>query len=154
VKKLLLIVVVVALALTVIVPLAAAKPGGGNKHGHFKFNAVGKVTTALDTTTATETSAGTMVIMVKAGTRTVRPKRTDITFDVATDVKVWLLTEDGAVAKTIDAVAAGDWVKVRGTVTVVKDASGKVVSRTYAIKNLKYKDLTPEEVTPPVTPTP
>lgn len=152
-KRLLLIVVVVALALTVIAPLAAAKPGGGNKHGHFKFNAVGKVTTALDATAATDATAGTLVIMVKGGTQTVRPKRSDITFDVATGAKVWLLTEDGAAASTIDAVAAGDWVKVRGTVTVVKDANGKVVSRTYVIKNLKYKEPA-EAVTPPATPTP
>ena len=151
-KKLLLVVVVAALALTLVpLALAGAPGGGGWKHGHAKFNLVGKVV-SVDTTTAGETSAGTIVIHVKAGTKTVRGLcGTDASFVVAADAEVWTLTDDGAVAKTLADVAAGDKVKVRGGITKVDNGDG-TPTLTYTIKNLKYHDLTPDEVTPPAQP--
>jgi hypothetical protein len=151
VKKLLLVVVVVVLALAVVAPLAAAKPGGGYKHGHYKFNVVGKL--AADPTAATDTTAASLLITVKGGSHIKGLKRTDATFYVAADARIVQLTGDGQVVKLLTDIAKGDWVKARGTLTVTKDDAGNVV-RTYTIKNLKYKDLTPDEVTPPVTPTP
>jgi hypothetical protein len=152
VKKLILVVVVVALALTLVpLALAGAPGGGGWKHGHAKFNLVGKVV-SVDTSTASETAAGTIVIHVKAGTKTVRVlRRTDASFVVAADAKVWMLTDDGAVAKTLADVAAGDKVKVRGVITKVDNGDG-TTTLTYTIRNLKYRDLTPDEVTPPAQP--
>ncbi len=140
-KKLFLVVVVVALALT-LVPLALAAPGGGWKHGHAKFNLVGKVV-SVDTSTGGETSAGTIVIHVKAGTKTVRGlRRTDASFVVAADAKVWLLGKRHAVAETLADVAAGDTVKARGVITKVDNGDG-TTTLTYTIRNLKYHDLTP-----------
>jgi hypothetical protein len=149
VKRLLLVVVVVALALTVIAPLAAAKPGGGNRHGHYKFNVVGKL--AADPTAATDTAAASLLITVKGGSHVKGLKKTDATFSIAADARIVQLTDDGQVVKLLTDIVKGDWVKARGTLTVTKDAAGNVV-RTYTIKNLKYKDLTPDEVTPPAQP--
>ena len=151
-KKLLLVVVVAALALTLVpLALAGAPGGGGWKHGHAKLNLVGKVV-SVDATTASETSAGTIVIHVKAGTKTVRGLRgTDASFTVAADAGVRMLTDDGAVAKTLTDLAAGDKVKARGVITRVDNGDG-TTTVTYTIKNLKYHDLTPDEVTPPAQP--
>ena len=55
-KKLLLVVVVAALALRSCRWRSPAPGGGGWKHGHAKFNLVGKVV-SVDTSTATETTA-------------------------------------------------------------------------------------------------
>jgi hypothetical protein len=153
VKKLLLVVVVVALALTLVpLALAGAPGGGGWKHGHAKFNLVGKVL-SVDTSTASETTAGTIVIHFRAGTKTVRVLRCkeNASFVVAAGARVWMLTDDGAVAKTLADVAAGDRVKARGVITKVDNGNG-TTTFTYTIKNLKYHDLTPDEVTPPAQP--
>ena len=93
-KKLLLIVVVVALALTVIAPLAAAEPGGGNRHGHSKFNAGRQGARPSIATAATDTTAASL----RHHGQGRQPHRaassgTDATFDVAADAKIWLLTE-------------------------------------------------------------
>jgi hypothetical protein len=152
VKKLLLVVVVAALALTLVpLALAGAPGGGGWKNGHAKFNLVGKVV-SVDTSTASETTAGTIVIHVKAGTKTVRGlRRTDASFVVAADAKVWLLGKRHATAGMLADVAEGDWVKARGVITKVDNGDG-TTTVTYTIRNLKYRDLTPDEVTPPAQP--
>ena len=148
-KKLLLVVVVAALALTLVpLALAGAPGGGGWKHGHAKFNLVGKVV-SVDATTASETSAGTMMIItVKGGTNIKGLRKTDAPFTVATDAKVWLLTEDGAIAGRSPRSPRRQG-KARGVITGRQGRRTTTV--TYTIKNLKYKDLTPDEVTPPVT---
>jgi hypothetical protein len=158
VKKVLLIVVVAALALT-LVPLAiAGAPGGGGwKHGKAKFNLVGSVVAppeavdpagdpaidpvAADVVEPAEPVASTIFIKVKAGTKSIRAFRGKVAEFMAADARVWLLTGDGAVAKTPDDVEPGDWVKARGT---IKDG-------VLTIKTLKYRDLTPveEETAPP-----
>jgi hypothetical protein len=143
VKRLLLVVVVVALALTVIAPLAAAKPGGDNKHGHYRFNVVGKL--------AADPTAASLLITVKGGSHIRGLKKTDATFYVAADARIVQLTDDGQAVKMLTDIVKGDWVKARGTLTVTTDDAGNVV-RTYTIKSLKYKDLTPDEVTPPAQP--
>jgi hypothetical protein len=145
VKKLLLVVAVAALALT-LVPLAVAgAPGGGGwKHakGKAKFNLVGTVV-AVD-------AADAVTIKVKAGTKTIRSlRRTEAPFTLAANAKVWLLTEDGAVAKTLADVAPGDKVKARGVIVKTKDAVTGEVAVSYVIKCLKYRDMTPDEVAPP-----
>jgi hypothetical protein len=149
VKRLFLIVAVAALALMVVAPLAAAKPGGGNKHGHYKFNVVGKL--SADPTAATDTALASLLIKVKGGSHIKGLLKSDATFYVAGDATIVLLTDDGQVVKQLSDIFKGDWVKARGTLVVTKDDAGKVV-RTYTIKHLKYKDLTPDETTAPVTP--
>jgi len=153
VKKLLLIIVVAALALT-LAPLALAGAGGGGglKHGNAKFNLVGAVVDpGIDMT------LGTLTIKVKAGTKTVRALvRSDGPATIAVDpeAKIWLLTDDGAEAKTLADIAVGDKVKARGTIARVPDGTGGVTT-VYTIKNLKYHDLTPDVVPPAdVTPPP
>jgi len=144
VKRLLLIVVVAALALT-LAPLAVAGGPGGWKHGHLKFNLIGSVT-AVAVAPAPDPAApdagpvalSTITIKVKAGSHIKGIKRTEKTFDVAADAKVWQLTEDGAVAMTLADVAAGDRVKVRGKITKAEDGS-----KVYTITSIKYRDLTP-----------
>jgi hypothetical protein len=145
-KKLLLIVAVAGLALA-IVPLAAAKPGHtGWKHGHAKFNLVGKVV-SVDTSTASDASAGTVVIHVKAGTKTVRLLRgTDTSFVVSSKAKVRRLARHHSVAKTLADLSAGDWVKVRGTIAKVDNGDG-TSTLSCTITNLKYRDLTPDSGT-------
>ncbi len=145
-KKLLLIVVVAALALTLVpLALAGAPGGGGWKHGKAKFNLVGRVAEP-----GADATLGTLTIKVKAGTKTVRALvRSDTPATIAVDpgAKIWLLTDDGAVAKTLADIAVGDKVKARGTIAKVADGNG-VITLVYTIKNLKYRDLTPD-VTPP-----
>ena len=144
-KKLLLIVVVAALALT-LVPLAVAGgPGGGSKNGHGKFNLVGDVTDVAVAATpdpadpnAGPAALSTITIKVKAGSHIKGIKRTEKTFNVAADAKVWQLTADGAVPMTLGDVAAGDRVKVKGKITTAEDGS-----KVYTITSIKYRDLTP-----------
>jgi hypothetical protein len=161
VKKVLLIVVVAALALT-LVPLAiAGAPGGGGwKHGKAKFNLVGKVVVApedvtpavdpaidaaaADVVEPVEPVVSTIFIEVKAGTKSIRAFRGKVAEFMAADARVWLLTGDGAVPKTLADIEPGDRVKARGT---IKDG-------VFTIKTLKYRDLTPEEDTAPVEPSP
>jgi len=146
VKKLLLIVVVAALALT-LAPLAlAGGPGhGGRKHGKAKFNLVGVVVTkSVADTTADPAAISTITIKVKAGTKTVRAFRgKEATMNVAPGAKVWMLTRDGAVAKTLADVPDGAGVKVRGTIDRTDPANP-----VFTIKNLKYHEVV-TEVTPP-----
>ncbi len=143
-KRLIPFVLVIAVVLAVVPLAAGGKPGGGGwAHGKAKFNLVGTVTAV---SVADPASVSTITIKVKAGTKTIRGLRgLKWTFNVADDAPVWLLTEDGRVAMTLGDVAAGDKVKARGTITRVGD------DLVYTIKNLKYHDLTPDEVTPPVT---
>jgi hypothetical protein len=149
VKRLFLIVAVAALALTVVAPLAAAKPGG-NKHGHFKFNVVGKL--VADPTPAVDGTAAYLVVKVKGGSHIKGLDKAGATFYVAADASIVQLTADGAVAgKSLTDLAMGDWVKARGTLIVNKDDPKNVI-RTYTIKHLKFKDLTPDEATPPAQP--
>jgi hypothetical protein len=146
VKRLLLIVVVAALALT-LAPLAVAggAGGGGAKHGHAKFNAVGMVTAVAPADTTVDPSAvSTITIKVKAGSHIKGLKRTEVVFTMAASAKVWQLTKDGAVAKALADVAAGDRVKIRGTIAKAQDGA-----KAYTITSLRYRDLTPD-----VTPTP
>jgi hypothetical protein len=148
VKKLLLIVVVAALALT-LAPLAlAGGPGhGGWKHGKAKFNLVGVVVTkSVADTTVDPAALSTITIKVKAGTKTVRACRgKEATMNVAPGAKVWMLTRDGAVAKTLADVPDGARVKVRGTIDRTDPANP-----VFTIKNLKYHEVV-TEVTPPPT---
>ncbi len=133
-KKPLLIVVVAALALT-LVPLAIAGGSGhGKRHGHAKFNLVGNVTAV---TVATDGAASTITIKVKAGSHIKGIKRgAEEPFAVDANAKVRQLTADGAVAAALGDLAAGDRVKVKGTI----DLGSKV----YTITSIKYRDLTPE----------
>jgi hypothetical protein len=165
VKNVLLIVVVAALALT-LVPLAmAGAPGGGGwKHGKATFNLVGSVVAPDVVDPAVEPAVdpavdpdadpvvvSTITIKVKAGTKTLRVLRGEVADFMAADARVWLLTGDGAVGKTLADIAPGDWVKARGTITKAVDGKG-VTSLDYTIKTLKYRDLTPpveEPTTPP-----
>jgi len=161
-KKALLIVVVAALALT-LVPLAIAggHGGGGWKHGKAKFNLVGVVAPdvvdpAVDPVVTDVPDpvdpvvVSTIAVKVKAGTKSIRRLRGEVaTFIMAADARVWLLSGDGAVAKTLADIEPGDWVKARGTVKKVDDGAGGVTLEC-TIKTLKYRDLTPaEETTPP-----
>jgi hypothetical protein len=144
VKRLLLIVAVAALALT-LVPLAVAGgPGGGWKHGHAKFNLVGNVTAVAVADPADPAAVSTITVKVKAGSHIKGLRGTEKAFDVAAGAKVWQLTPDGAVAMTLGDVAAGDRVKVKGKISKAEDGS-----RVYTITSIKYRDRTPEEVTPP-----
>jgi hypothetical protein len=147
VKKAPLFVVITALALT-LVPLALAggQGGGGWKHGHAKFEAVGRATAVA--VAADPAAVSTFTVKVRAGSHIKGLKGTEKTFDVAAGAKVWQLTGDGRVARTLAAVAAGDWVKVAGTITKVDDGSGGKTS-VYTITSVKFKDLTPDEATPP-----
>ena len=146
-KKLMLIVVVAALALT-LVPLAlAGGPGGGGwKHGHAKFNLVGKVmaVTPADMTDPEAPVAATITVKVKAGSHIKGMKRTDAMFVVAADVPVWQLTEDGKVESSVDKLAEGDKVMVKGKITKAEDGS-----KVYTVTSIKYLDRTPD-----VEPTP
>jgi hypothetical protein len=141
VKRLLLIVVVAALALTLVpLALAGAPGGGGWKHGKAKFNLVGIVAEP-----GADATLGTLTIKVKAGTKTVRALvRSEVPATIAVDpgAKIWLLAEDGAVAKTLADIAVGDKVKARGTIVRVAAGNG-VITSVYTIKNLKYHVLTP-----------
>lgn len=148
-KKVLLIVVVAALALT-LVPLAIAggHGGGGHKYGKYKFNLVGSVVApevvdpavdpatdpvAADVVDPVAPVVSTITIKVKAGTKTIRAFRGKVAEFMAADARVWLLTEDGALVKTLADIEPGDWVKARGTIK----------QGEYTIKTLKYRDLTP-----------
>ena len=151
-KRLLLIVIVVALALT-LVPLAlAGGPGGGWKHGHAKFNLVGKVmaVSLADISVPEAPVAATLTVKVKAGSHIKGMKGTDTTFTLTDGVKVWQLTEDGKVESSLDKLAAGDKVLLKGTITKVGD------TRTYTVTSIRYLDRTPdveptqEPSTPPV----
>lgn len=144
-KKLLLIAVVAALALT-LVPLAiAAGPGHGWKHGKAKFNLVGKViSVSVADTTVDPAAVSTITIKVKAGTKTVRAFRgKEATMNVAADAKIWMLTEEGRVAKTLADVPADAKVKVRGIIDRTDP-----VNPVFTVKNLKYHEVV-TEVTPP-----
>jgi hypothetical protein len=146
VKKLLLIGVVAALALTLApLALAGAPGGGGWKHGKAKFHLVGVVVTKSVADTAFDPAAiSTITIKVKAGTKTVRAFRgTEATMNVAAGAKIWMLTGDGAVAKTLADVPDGAKVKVRGTIDRTDPANP-----VFTIKNLKYREVV-TEVTPP-----
>lgn len=142
-RKLVLIAVVAVLALT-LVPLAVAGgPGGGWKHGHAKFNLVGKVTAVSVADPAVDPAAlSTLTIKVQGGSHIKGLKRTETTFTVAASAKVWQLTGDGAVASELGKIAAGDKVKVKG-VTKVEDGS-----RVYTITSVKYLDRTPDPLPP------
>jgi hypothetical protein len=146
VKRLLLIIVVTALALTLApLALAGAPGGGGWKHGHAKFNAVGVVKAVSQADTTVDPSAvSTITVAVKAGSHIKGLKRTEVVFALAADARVWRLTRDGAVAMALADVAAGDRVKVRGAI-----AKGEDGAKVYTITSLKYRDLTPDaEPTP------
>ncbi len=164
-KKVLLITVVAALALT-LVPLAIAggHGGGGWKHGKAKFNLVGSVVApevddpAVDPAVAPvavdpiePVDPSTITIRVKAGSHIKGLPGTEKMFDVADGAKVWQLTGDGAVARTLADIEPGDWVKARGTVKKVADGKGGTTLEC-TIKTLKYRDRTPpvEETAPPV----
>jgi hypothetical protein len=160
VKKVLLIVVVAALALT-LVPLAiAGAPGGGGwHHGKAKFNLVGSVAAPDVADPAVEPAVdpvadpavvSTITISVKAGTKSIRVLRGTVTEFMAADARVWLLTGDGAVERTLADIEPGDWVKARGTIAKVDDGEGGTAFE-YTIRTLKYRDLTPavEETAPP-----
>jgi hypothetical protein len=148
-KKALLIVVVAALALT-LVPLAIAggHGGGGWKHGKAKFNLVGAVTavTLADTTNPEAVVAAAITVKVKAGShiKGLRPKGTEHAFAVADGAKIWQLTEDGKVESSLDKLAAGDKVMLRGTIAKAEDGS-----KVYTVIAIKYLDRTPD-----VEPTP
>jgi hypothetical protein len=137
VKKLLLVAVVVALTLT-LAPLAGAgKPGGGWKHGKAKFNLVGTVV-AVDAA-ATDTTAGTVTVKVKAGTKTVRAFRgKEAVMNVALTAKVRLLTDDGAVAIALADVPPGGKVIVRGVIDRTDPAAP-----VFTVKHLKVKAPAP-----------
>jgi hypothetical protein len=146
VKRLILIVVVAALALT-LVPLAVAGgPGGGFKHGHAKFNLVGKViaVTPADTSVPEAPVAATLTVKVRAGSHIKGLRGTETAFTVAEGAKVWQLTGDGKVESSLDKLAAGDKVMVKGKISKAADGS-----KVYTITSVKYLDCTPEEVTPP-----
>ena len=151
-KKALLIVVVAALALT-LVPLAIAggHGGGGWKHGKAKFNLVGTVTavTLADTTNPEALVAAAITVEVKAGSHIKGLKGTKTAFAVADGAKVWQLTEDGRVESSLDKLAAGDKVKLKGTIAKAEDGS-----KLYTVTSIKYLDRTPDvEPTPePSTP--
>jgi hypothetical protein len=146
VKKLLLIAVVAALALTLVpLAIAGASGHGGWKHGKAKFNLVGTVVTqtAADPE-AVPATAATITIKVKAGTKTVRAFRgKEAVMKVASDAKVWMLTEDGRVAKTLADVPELAKVKVRGIIDR-KDPANPV----FTVKDLKYR--APVEAPQPV----
>jgi hypothetical protein len=152
VKRLILILVVVALTLTLVpLALAGAPGGGGWKHGHAKFNAVGKVTAvAVADTTEDPAAVSTITIKVqggshlKVGKHVKAMKKVVKPFNVAADAKVWQLTDDGAVAATLGDISAGDKVKVSGTVVSVKDEATGAVTTTFTITKLKYLDRTPD----------
>jgi len=139
VKRLLLIAAVAALALT-LVPLAVAgAPGGGWKHGKAKFNLVGTVV-AVDAN-ATDTTAGTVTVKVKAGTRTVRAFRgKEATMTVLLSAKVRLLTGDGAVAITLAEVPVNGKVKVRGIIDRTDPAAP-----VFIVKDLKVRAPAPAD---------
>jgi hypothetical protein len=148
-KKLLLAVVVAALAFALVPAALAGKPAGkpATKHGHVKFELVGKATAVTVADTVADPAAvSTLTIKVKAGSHIKGLKGKETVFNLAADAKVWLLTDDGRVAKTLADVAAGDRVKVKGT--IAKADEGKTL--VYTATNLRFKDLTPVEVTPPV----
>lgn len=144
-KRLLLIVAVAALALT-LVPLAVAGGSGhgGWKHGKAKFNLVGIVVDkSLADTESDQAAVSTITIKVKAGTKTVRAFRgKEATMNVAADAKVWMLTADGAVARTLADVPNDARVKVRGII----DRRGD--SPVFTVKNLKFHGQV-TEVPPP-----
>jgi hypothetical protein len=152
VKRTLLIVVVAALALT-LVPLAVAggHGGGGWKHGKAKFNLVGTVTavTLADTTDPEAPVAAAISVQVKAGSHIKGLKGTDTLFTLADGVPVWQLTGDGKVESSLDKLAAGDKVMLRGTIAGVGDGS-----RTYTVASIKYLDRSPDVVPAPEPPTP
>jgi hypothetical protein len=152
VKRTLLIVVVAALALT-LVPLAVAggHGGGGWKHGKAKFNLVGTVAgvTLADTTVPEAPVAATLTVSVKAGSHIKGLKGYDTLFTLADGVKVWQLTEDGKVESSLDQLAAGDKVMLRGKIATVDGA------KVYAVSSIKYLDRTPDvEPTPEPSPPP
>lgn len=146
-KKALLIVVVAALALT-LVPLAIAggHGGGGCKHGKAKFNLVGAVTavTLADTTNPEAVVAAAITVKVKAGSHIKGLKGKEAAFAVADGAKIWQLTEDGKVESSLDKLAAGDKVMLRGTIAKAEDGS-----KVYTVMGIKYLDRTPD-----VEPTP
>ncbi len=133
VKRSLLIIAVAALALT-LVPLAVAGAGhGGWKHGKAKFNLVG--TLKLVNVTADPDAPSTVVIKVKAGTKTVRAFRGhEELMDVAGNAKVRLLTEHGAVVATLDQLPLDVKAKVRGTIDRSDPANP-----VFIIKDIKVK---------------
>jgi hypothetical protein len=150
VKRTLLIVVVAALALT-LVPLAVAggDGGGGWKHGKTKFNLVGAVlgVTLADTTIPETPVAATLTVSVKAGSHIKGLKGTEPLFTLADGVPVWQLTEDGKVESSLDQLAAGDKVMLKGT---IKAEDGVKV---YNVMSIKYLDRTPDvEPTPEPSP--
>ena len=63
---------------------------------------------------------------------------------MADGAKVWQLTEDGKVESSLDKLAAGDKVMVKGKISKAEDGS-----KVYTITSIKYRDRTPDEVTPP-----
>ena len=73
---------------------------------------------------------------MKAGSHIKGLRGTEQTFDVAAGVKVWQLTADGAVEKTLADIEPDDRVKVKGRIS--KDGS-----KVYTITSIKYRDLTP-----------
>ena len=107
-KRWMVAALVFALALAV-VPLAAAA-NGGFAHGKSKFNLVG-------TTAAVDADAGTLVVMVKAGTRTVKAFRgAELGLSVDPQAKIRLVTADGCVVATLAEIPVGVKVKVRGRI--------------------------------------
>jgi hypothetical protein len=131
VKKLFLVVAVAALALT-LVPLAAAKPGGW-KHGKAKFELVGKIV-AVDAT-ATDTSAGTVTVKVKSGTKTVRAFRgKEAVMGVVLKAKIRLVTKKGAAVIALADVPVDGKAKIRGTIDRTDPANP-----VFTVKYLKVK---------------
>ena len=104
-KKLLLIVVAAALALTLVpLALAGAPGGGGWKHGKAKFNLVGRV---AEPGRHVDPHPDPHHQGQSRHEDRARAGGTDapVTMYVAAEARIWLLTEDGAVAKTLADIA-------------------------------------------------
>ncbi len=77
-------------------------------------------------------------------------KGTDTTFTLAEGVPVWQLTEDGKVESSLDKLAAGDKVLLKGKITKAEDGS-----KVYTVTSIRYLDRTPDvEPTPEPSPPP
>jgi dihydroorotase len=88
--------------------------------------------------------AAAISVEVKAGSHIKGLKGTTTAFAVADGAKVWQLTEDGKVESSLDKLAAGDKVKLKGTIAKAEDGS-----KVYTVTSIKYLDRTPD-----VEPTP
>ncbi len=140
-----IVLAVVAVLVLAAAPLAVASHGHGHKHarGKAKFQLVGTI--------KENPGDGTLVVTVKAGTKTVKNAlKADrmLTVAVPSTAKVREVLEDGAVTVPLSDLDVGGKVKIGGT----------IVDGTFtAAKVLAHRAPVPEPVVEPpvdVTPTP